>query len=157
MLPHESRRSRQSDSARGQHLPASQRCGSGGGLCHRQCQRQRRTELRRMRRVLRRYIARLRYLQDAAERHPYHEFGTIKMRFWTRLAVAAASVLLTTVQQAAAQEFSGNDLRDIRIGIAVADLPSAGYADFSCAADAKVKPSGWPDWRDCPAGGDGFR
>jgi hypothetical protein len=68
-----------------------------------------------------------------------------------------AAILLTVVQQAAAQDFSGNDLRDIRIGLAVADLPATGYADFSCAADAKVTLSGWSDWRACPAGADGLR
>jgi hypothetical protein len=68
-----------------------------------------------------------------------------------------AAVLLTAGQQAAAQNFSGNDLRDIRIGRAVADLPSTGYADFSCAADAKVKISSWSAWRDCPTGADGLR
>jgi hypothetical protein len=79
------------------------------------------------------------------------------MRPRTRLAMVASGVLLTALQQAAAQDFSGNDLRDIRIGIAVADLPSAGYADFSCAVDADRKLSGWSDWRDCPAGADGLR
>jgi hypothetical protein len=71
--------------------------------------------------------------------------------------MVADLVLLTALQQAAAQDFSGNDLRDIRIGIAVADLPSTGYADFFCAADANVKLSGWSDWRNCPPGSDGLR
>jgi hypothetical protein len=68
-----------------------------------------------------------------------------------------AAVLLTAAQPASAQDFSGNDLRDLRIGQAVADLPSAGYADFACAADANIKLSSWPAWRDCPAGADGLR
>ena len=79
------------------------------------------------------------------------------MRAWARLAMMAGGVLLAVLQQAAAQDFSGNDLRDIRIGIAVADLPSEGYADFSCPAGADTKLSGWSDWRDCPAGADGLR
>jgi hypothetical protein len=69
----------------------------------------------------------------------------------------AGGVLLAVLQQAAAQDFSGNDLRDIRIGIAVTDLPSEGYAEFSCPAGADTKLSGWSDWRDCPAGADGLR
>jgi hypothetical protein len=77
------------------------------------------------------------------------------------VTMVAGAVLTMALRQAAAQDssggFSGNDLRDIRIGIAVADLPSAGYADFSCAADAERKLSGWSDWRDCPAGADGLR
>ena len=71
--------------------------------------------------------------------------------------MVAGGVLLTALQQAAAQDLSSNDLRDLRIGIAVADLPSVGYADFSCAADAGRKPSGWSDWRNCPAGADELR
>jgi len=73
------------------------------------------------------------------------------------LVMVAGGVLLTALQQAAAQDLSSNDLRDLRIGIAVADLPSVGYADFSCAADADRKPSGWSDWRNCPAGADELR
>jgi hypothetical protein len=71
--------------------------------------------------------------------------------------MVAGGVLLAGLQQAAAEDFSGNDLRDIRIGIAVADLPSTGYADFSCAADAARRLSDWSGWRDCPAGADGLR
>jgi hypothetical protein len=79
------------------------------------------------------------------------------MRPWMRLAMMAAAILLAVLPQAAAQDFSGNDLRDIRIGLAVADLPSAGYAGFSCATDANVRLSGWLAWRDCPVGPDGLR
>jgi hypothetical protein len=87
------------------------------------------------------------------------------MRPWNRLAMVAGCVLTMALQHAAAQDasgdsaggISGNDLRDIRIGMAVADLPSAGYADFSCTADAERKLTGWSDWRDCPAGADGLR
>jgi hypothetical protein len=79
------------------------------------------------------------------------------MRPWSKFLLVAAGLLLATLQQAAAEDLTGNDLRDIRIGIAVTDLPSAGYSDFSCAADADRKISGWPGWRDCPAGADELR
>src|ERR1700756_2998108 len=102
-----------------------------------------------MRRLLRQYIAGLRCLPGAAADRPANELGAIEMRPSIRVAMVAGAVLLTALQQAAAQDFSGNDLRDIRIGIAVADLPSTGYADFSCAADAERKLSGWSDWRNC--------
>jgi hypothetical protein len=74
-----------------------------------------------------------------------------------RSAIVVAGALAMAAQQAAAEDFSGNDLRDIRVGGAVADLPSAGYVDFSCAADRASKLSGWSDWRTCPAGTDGLR
>src|SRR4051812_4029779 len=110
-----------------------------------------------MHRLLRQHVARLRYLQGAAAvRYPDDEQGAVAMRPWIRPALITAGVLLTALQHAAADP-AGNDLRDIRIGLSVADLPSAGYAGFSCAADINVKPSGWSGWRDCPAGADGVR
>lgn len=74
-----------------------------------------------------------------------------------RLVTVVGGVLLLPLHQVAAQEFSGNDLRDIRIGGAVADLPSTGYVGFACAADVSLKPSGWSEWRNCPPGADGLR
>ena len=73
-----------------------------------------------------------------------------------RAGLAAAGGIVLAVQ-AAAQDLPDTDLRDLRIGMAVTELPSAGYADFSCAAAAAVRIVGWPDWHDCPAGDDGLR
>jgi hypothetical protein len=67
-----------------------------------------------------------------------------------------AALLLAALQQAPAQDYASNDLRDLKIGGKVADLPAGGYVDFSCAADANAKPAGWSAWRDCPAGSDGL-
>jgi len=67
-----------------------------------------------------------------------------------------AALLLAALQHAAAQNYSGTDLRDLKIGGKVADLPAAGYVDFSCAADANAKPAAWSAWHDCPAGADGL-
>jgi hypothetical protein len=58
---------------------------------------------------------------------------------------------------ARAEEFSGNDLRDIRLGMAAAELADWGYVDFSCAADPKRTLAGWKNWRDCPAEANGTR
>ena len=49
------------------------------------------------------------------------------------------------------EEFGGNDLRDIHLGMAASELADSGYVDFSCAADPKRTLAGWKDWRDCPA------
>src|SRR5262247_2695197 len=109
-----------------------------------------------MHRLLRQHIACLRHLQDrAAVRHP-DQHGAAEMRFWMRPVLPAAFLLLTAVHQAPAQDYSDNDLRDLRIGGKVVDLPAAGYVDFSCPADANAKPAGWSAWRDCPAGADGL-
>jgi hypothetical protein len=69
----------------------------------------------------------------------------------------AAGLLLTALPPASAEDFSGNDLRDIRIGMPVTELPSTGYAGFSCPTEATVKVSDWSGWRDCPVGSDGLR
>jgi hypothetical protein len=79
------------------------------------------------------------------------------MKRWTRSTMVACGTLLAALQHATAQDFSGNDLRDIRIGKPVAELPSEGYVDFACTADAAQKLSGWSDWRNCPAGADHMR
>ena len=49
------------------------------------------------------------------------------------------------------EEFSGNDLRDIRLGMAASELAESGYVDFSCAADPQRTLAGWKNWRECPA------
>jgi hypothetical protein len=69
----------------------------------------------------------------------------------------AGFFIFAVSQQVSAQNFSGNDLRDLRIGEKVADLPATGYVDFSCVTDASPKPSDWSGWHDCPAGPDGLR
>jgi hypothetical protein len=73
-----------------------------------------------------------------------------------KAVLPAALLLLTAVQQAPAQDYSGDDLRDIKIGGKVAELPVNGYVDFSCPADTSARPAGWSAWRDCPAGSDGL-
>ncbi|MBR1120391.1 hypothetical protein JQ628_02600 [Bradyrhizobium lablabi] len=58
---------------------------------------------------------------------------------------------------ARAEEFGGNDLRNIRVGMAATELADEGYVDFYCVADPKRTLAGWKNWRDCPAGASGAR
>ena len=55
------------------------------------------------------------------------------------------------------EEFRGNDLRDIRVGMAAAELGESGYVDFACASDPKHALAGWISWRDCPSDASGTR
>jgi hypothetical protein len=72
--------------------------------------------------------------------------------------VLPAAFLLAALQQAPAQQpYAGDDVRDLKVGGKVADLPAEGYVDFSCPADANARPAGWSAWHDCPAGSDGLR
>ena len=57
---------------------------------------------------------------------------------------------------AAAGAGEPSDLRDVRVGMAVSELPSAGYVNFSCASKPDQKLSGWGDWKACAVGEDGM-
>ena len=70
------------------------------------------------------------------------------------LLLALALTAPATAQNAGPAD--AEDLRDIRVGMSVADLPSAGYADFACAADTGRKVAGWSAARDCPADANGL-
>jgi hypothetical protein len=76
----------------------------------------------------------------------------------TIAACLLAFQMATLANSAArAEEIEGNDLRDIRVGMAAADLSPSGYVDFACAADLKRSLDGWTNWRDCPADSSGTR
>jgi hypothetical protein len=72
------------------------------------------------------------------------------------IALTFSLLLALASHVAAAQTSSGNDLRDIRIGMSAADLPDTGYIGFACASDASRKLSGWSGWHDCPSDADGL-
>ena len=69
----------------------------------------------------------------------------------------AGQMVALASSPARTEEFSGNDLRDIRLGMAAAELTESGYVDFYCAADPKRTLAGWTNWRDCPADAGGTR
>jgi hypothetical protein len=80
------------------------------------------------------------------------------MRFTPGSFVVATLVLLSLDLGAArAQQPADNDLRDIRIGMAVTDLPAAGYANFACTNDEDHAIAAWSDWPTCPADKEGLR
>jgi hypothetical protein len=80
---------------------------------------------------------------------------------WTRGILAIATWVLSSLAleatMVAAEEPAGNDLRDIRIGMAVTDLPAAGYANFACANDQGHAIAAWSDWPTCPEDKEGLR
>jgi hypothetical protein len=75
------------------------------------------------------------------------------------IAACLLALQMATLADSAvrAEEIEGNDLRDIRVGMAAADLSPSGYVDFACAADLKRSLDGWTNWRDCPADASGTR
>ena len=73
-------------------------------------------------------------------------------------SVFILSLLVTAAMTtpAAAQDPGSNDLRDIRLGKPVTDLPDAGYVNLACANDSRKTLTTWLGWRDCPADALGF-
>jgi hypothetical protein len=73
-------------------------------------------------------------------------------------SVFMLSLLVTAsmTAPAAAQDADGNDLRDIRLGKPVTDLPDTGYVNFACASDPGKTLTTWLGWRDCPADALGY-
>jgi hypothetical protein len=73
------------------------------------------------------------------------------MRPMDRGAILTAVVLALTLRFSAAQDGPDYDLRDIRVGMLVANIPDVGYVNLICANDPNRKLRQWSDWRECPA------
>lgn len=75
-----------------------------------------------------------------------------------RAILAATSVLCAAaVCTASARADELTDLRGIRVGMTIQELPADGYQNFACAGTAKQNVAGWADWKSCPADAAGLR
>jgi hypothetical protein len=70
-----------------------------------------------------------------------------------RPIVAALILAVAAALPAAAEE---NDLREFNVGMAVGDMPRAGYLAFACADGPARKLDVWQDYRQCPAQASGW-
>jgi hypothetical protein len=68
-----------------------------------------------------------------------------------RAAIPAALSLFLAAPPAFAQAEPNYDLRDITVGMPVAEIPNAGYVNLTCANDQARKLSAWSAWRECPS------
>jgi hypothetical protein len=66
----------------------------------------------------------------------------------SRRIIAGGILVCVAAGGAAAGE---NDLRDLRVGMSVHDIPPAEYVDLVCAASPEQKLVGWAEFRQCPA------
>src|SRR5438876_10868304 len=118
-----------------------------------------------MRRLLLERVAGLRHLQDAGAeaggcRRQHGEepvMDRLKLPGIFAAGLLAWQAVALANSPAQTEEFSGNDLRDIRLGMAANELAEAGYVDFACAADTKHALDGWQNWRGWPAAAGGTR
>jgi len=74
-----------------------------------------------------------------------------------RATLLTLVALALTVRLADAQDQPDRDLRDIRVGMPVASISDAGYADLVCANDPSRKLVQWSEWQKCPADADSLR
>ena len=79
------------------------------------------------------------------------------MRSMHRATLLTLVALALTVRLADAQDQPDRDLRDIRVGMPVASISDAGYADLVCANDPSRKLVQWSEWQKCPADADSLR
>jgi len=68
--------------------------------------------------------------------------------------MSAIAAMLACVSAAGA---SDNDLRDLKIGMSVGDIPVDEYVDLTCASQRESKLTGWGEYRKCPADAAGLR
>lgn len=58
---------------------------------------------------------------------------------------------------ASARAEDNEDLRGVRIGMTIAEMPDTGYRDFACATAPPKTLAGWNEWRACPPDAEGAR
>jgi hypothetical protein len=78
-------------------------------------------------------------------------------------AIGRTAALLTLLglsgQAPAAENPDEGDLRDLKVGMSVENLPAHGYIGFACGSDggkAGTPLEGWQDYARCPAGPSGW-
>jgi hypothetical protein len=68
-----------------------------------------------------------------------------------RASSAAAVAIAALLCIGAARAEEDNDLRDLRLGMSVGDIPAEEYVNLACAPAPGAALSGWQEYRKCPA------
>jgi hypothetical protein len=71
-----------------------------------------------------------------------------------RVTNLAAILLSLVLQPAFPQAEADYDLRDITVGMSVAEIPNPGYVNLTCANNTDRKLQAWSAWRECPLDAD---
>jgi hypothetical protein len=76
------------------------------------------------------------------------------MSYWLHGVVCLLAIGVLGGPLAAAEDPEEGDLRDLRVGMTVDQLPAEGYTDFACGHDGGVSGpalAGWQEFDRCPA------
>ena len=73
------------------------------------------------------------------------------------ISLPACVLIATLLCGGSASTEENNDLRDLRIGMPIAEIPAEEYVDLTCAAAPEHKLDQWAEYRQCPADGAGIR
>lgn len=73
------------------------------------------------------------------------------LRTLAGMAAVALTLGCGSSQAADAKPFAGNDVREFRIGMPIAELPTEGYTGFACADAPERTLQSWADFGACPA------
>lgn len=73
------------------------------------------------------------------------------------MSIVALACGLSAGPARAAEDPLEGDLRDLRVGMRVAELPAEGYVDLACGGEPGVALASWAEFARCPQDADGLR
>lgn len=73
------------------------------------------------------------------------------------MSIVALACGLSAGPAGAAEDPLEGDLRDLRVGMRVAELPAEGYVDLACGGEPGVALASWAEFARCPQDADGLR
>jgi hypothetical protein len=79
------------------------------------------------------------------------------IRLLLGISIVASTCALCAQAARAADDPLEGDLRDLRVGITVTELPAAGYVDLACGGAPGAPLASWAEFERCPQDADGLR
>ena len=79
------------------------------------------------------------------------------IRLLRGISIVASACALCAQAAPAAEDPLEGDLRDLRVGMRVAELPAEGYVDLACGGEPGVALASWAEFARCPQDADGLR
>jgi hypothetical protein len=73
------------------------------------------------------------------------------------VGIQACVLIATLLCAGSASTEESNDLRDLRVGMSIAEIPAGEYVDLTCAVAPENRLDRWAEYRKCPTDGAGIR